>query len=254
MLHAFTQLRPDRTRVAVVAIRGYPVRDNIGDGLGGWKNALAAAMSQCSLNIHVDQRTVAVNGAIEIAPMPVHLDVRLVNVPTFPNLAASATAQTFSQCSRELRVPVADGLMTEHDAAYQEHLRKVAQAEFVAQPPEHHGRDDVRRILRPVQQVLAALVELFATGATAIGGNLERYARSVPRRPSSRTQCTASMPLLADGPPYQARFDLTGAAGARSGGTGVGGCSLRNLSHFASTWATAGYGVIESQRSEARAS
>ena len=103
--------------------------------------------------------------------------------------------------------------MTEHDAAYQEHLRKVAQAEFVAQPPEHHERDDVRRILRPVQQALAALVELFAAGATAksavtLSGNLEWYARSVPRRPSSRTQCTASMPLLVDGPPHQARFDL----------------------------------------------
>ena len=127
--------------------------------------------------------------------MPVHLDVRLVHVPTYPNLAASATAQTFSQCRRELRFPVA-GLMTEHDAAYQEHLRKVAQAEFVAQPPGHHERDDVRRILRPVQQALAALVELFTAGGTAKSAVTLKnwYARSVPRRPSSRTQCTASMP------------------------------------------------------------
>ena len=51
VLHAFTQLRPDRTRVAVVAIGGYPVRDNIVTVLADWKNALAAAMSRCSLNI-----------------------------------------------------------------------------------------------------------------------------------------------------------------------------------------------------------
>jgi hypothetical protein len=57
--------------------------------------------------------------------------------------------------------------MTEHDAADQEHLRQIAQAEFVAQPPEHHERDDVGRVLRPVQQALTALVELFAAVATA---------------------------------------------------------------------------------------
>src|ERR1700685_2177304 len=92
---------------------------------------------------HVDQRAGAVNGAIEIAPMPVHLDVRLVNVPTLPDPTASATAQTFSQSRRELSFPVADRLMTEHDAADQEHLRQITQAEFVAQPPEHHEGDDV---------------------------------------------------------------------------------------------------------------
>src|ERR1700710_921251 len=54
-----------------------------------------------------------------------------------------------------------------NDAAHQEHLRQIAQAEFVAQPPEHHERDDIRRVLRPVQQALAALVELLAAVATA---------------------------------------------------------------------------------------
>jgi putative SOS response-associated peptidase YedK len=47
----FTQHRPDCTRIAVVAIRGHPVRDNIGEVLADWKNAFAAAMSRCSLNI-----------------------------------------------------------------------------------------------------------------------------------------------------------------------------------------------------------
>ena len=57
--------------------------------------------------------------------------------------------------------------MTEHDAADQKHLRQIAQAEFVAQPPEHHERDDVGGVLRPVQQALTALIELFAAVATA---------------------------------------------------------------------------------------
>src|SRR5580693_10465874 len=100
VLHAFTQLRPDRARVAVVAIRGHPVRDNIGDGLGGLEERLGSRHVAVLAEHHVDQRTVSVNGAIEIAPMPVHLDVRLVNAPTYPNLAASATARIFSHCRR----------------------------------------------------------------------------------------------------------------------------------------------------------
>jgi putative transcriptional regulator len=72
--------------------------------------------------------------------------------------------------------------VTEHDAADQEHLRQVAQAEFVAQPPEYHERDDVRRVLRPVQQALTALVELLAAVAAAKSAVAARSARSVPKR------------------------------------------------------------------------
>jgi hypothetical protein len=61
------------------------------------------------------------DGAIEIAPMPVHPG--LVNVPSLPDPTASATAQTFSHSRRELALPVADHLVTEHDAADQEDLR-----------------------------------------------------------------------------------------------------------------------------------
>src|SRR3954454_516176 len=74
---------------------------------------------------------------------------------------------TFSQCWGEFGLPRADCLVTEHDAADQEHLRQIAQTEFVAQSPEHHERDDVGRVLRPIEQGRAAFVELFAAAATA---------------------------------------------------------------------------------------
>jgi hypothetical protein len=77
VLHAFTQCRPDRTRVAVVAIRGYPVRGNIGDGLGGLEERLRSRHVTVLAEHHVDQRAAAVDGAIQIAPLPVHLDVRV---------------------------------------------------------------------------------------------------------------------------------------------------------------------------------
>src|SRR4051794_19388016 len=57
--------------------------------------------------------------------------------------------------------------MAEYDTAQGEHLGQVAQAQLVAQAPEHHERDDVGRILRPVQQRAGAFVELLAAGPAA---------------------------------------------------------------------------------------
>ncbi|MFC7738564.1 hypothetical protein ACFQX4_22775, partial [Roseomonas sp. GCM10028921] len=53
--------------------------------------------------------------------------------------------------------------MAEHDAAKEEHLGHVSQSEAIPQAPEHHERDDVARVLRPVQHASAALVEPSAT-------------------------------------------------------------------------------------------
>src|SRR3954468_7328947 len=67
--------------------------------------------------------------------------------------------------------------MAEHDAAHGEHLGQTAQAQLVAQAPEHHERDDIGRILGPVQQGAGAFVELLAARtaaepAIALGGAL----------------------------------------------------------------------------------
>jgi hypothetical protein len=67
--------------------------------------------------------------------------------------------------------------MAEHDATHGKHLGQVPQAQFVAQAPEHHERDDIGRILGPVQQSVGALIELLAAraaaeAAIALGGAL----------------------------------------------------------------------------------
>src|SRR5271166_4812466 len=90
----------------------------------------------------------------------------------------------------ELGLPLPDGLMAELDAADQEHLGQVAQGELVAKPPEHHERDDVARVLGPVQHTAAALVELLAAFAAAEPAiALGRALRSL--RPSRRTAVLA---------------------------------------------------------------
>jgi hypothetical protein len=68
VLYAFTQPRPDRTGIAIVAIRGHPVRDNISDGLGGLEECLRGVHVAVLAEHHIDQRAVAVDGAIQIAP------------------------------------------------------------------------------------------------------------------------------------------------------------------------------------------
>jgi hypothetical protein len=57
--------------------------------------------------------------------------------------------------------------MAKHHATQGEHLGQVAQAQFVAQPPEYHEGDDVGRILGPVQHRAGSLVELLAARAAA---------------------------------------------------------------------------------------
>ena len=55
----------------------------------------------------------------------------------------SALAEFVGQDRRELRSPVADRLVAEHEAALEEHLAEVAQGQAVAQAPQHHEGDDV---------------------------------------------------------------------------------------------------------------
>ena len=49
---------------------------------------------------YVDQRARAIDGTIEITPLPVDLDVGLVDVPATAGFAASASPEAFSQLRR----------------------------------------------------------------------------------------------------------------------------------------------------------
>jgi len=80
-------------------------------------------------------------------------------MPTAAHLAAPAPPQSLGQGGGEFGFPRPDGLVAEHDAAHGKHLGQVAQAQFVAQTPEHHEGDDIGGVLRPVQQGAVALIE-----------------------------------------------------------------------------------------------
>jgi hypothetical protein len=157
-----------------VPIGGDPVGRKAGDRLGRPKERFGGSHVTVLAEHHVDQHAAAVDGAIEIAPAPVHLEVGPIDIPTAASLAPTAASlaaatptQWFGQGRRQLGFPLANRLVAEHNAADQEHLRPVTQGELVAQAPEHHEGNDVGGILGPVQHAAAALVELLAADATA---------------------------------------------------------------------------------------
>src|SRR6202041_702583 len=167
MPHTCAQHRPDRARITVMPIRGDPIGGDAGDHLGRREERLRGGHIAALAEHHVDQHAGAIDGTIEITPVPVDLDVRLINVPATAHLATSAPPQIFSHRRRELGFPVANRLVTEHDAADQEHFRQITQGKLIAQAPKHHEGDDVTGVLRSVQNAGTPLIELLAASATA---------------------------------------------------------------------------------------
>src|ERR1700761_2971649 len=71
MPHTFAQGRPDRPWIAVVAIRGDAVGCDAGDHLGRLEERLRGGHVAMLAERHVDQRARAIDGAVEITPLPV---------------------------------------------------------------------------------------------------------------------------------------------------------------------------------------
>jgi len=149
--HARTKLCPDCPRIGIVAVCRDSIRDHSGDRLCRSKEARGRGEVAVLAEHDVDQGAISIDRAVEVLPLAVHTNVRLVDIPTTTDFAPSASPEILRQCGRELGLPIADRLIAEYDAADQEHLDEIPQTELVAQPPKHHERDHVARVLRPVQ-------------------------------------------------------------------------------------------------------
>ena len=97
-------------------------------------------------------------------------------MPLRAALPAPLGAQPRGQQRGEARLPVAHGLVAEDEAALQEHLGQVAQAQLVAQPPQHDEQDEIGRVLQVIVGRAGALVEDPAAAAAAEGAIAERGA------------------------------------------------------------------------------
>ena len=129
------------------------------------KKARAAAMSRRSLSMVSTRLPLRLMARYRYAKRPrilmwVSIDVPVPRTHSAP--AVTAPAECLGENRREPRLPLADRLTAEDDAAPEEHLSQVTQGQAVAKAPEDHEGNHVRRVLSMVQQPAATLVELLA--------------------------------------------------------------------------------------------
>src|SRR3954452_18077490 len=127
----------DRSRVGAVPVGGDLVGCHARDRLGRAEEGLGRRHIPVLAQHGVHEMAVAVDGPIQVGPPATNLQVRLIHVPAAAAgtaLATAALAEFVGQCRRELRLPLAEGLVAEHDAAEEEHLGQVAQGQGMRQP------------------------------------------------------------------------------------------------------------------------
>jgi CRISPR/Cas system-associated exonuclease Cas4 (RecB family) len=118
MPNTFAELRSDRPRIRVVAVSRDPVRRRAGDRPCRSQDALCSSKVPVLVEYHIDQRTVPINRTIQILPMTVHPDIRLVDIAATAHLSFASPTEILGQCRREFGLPITDGLVTEHEASY----------------------------------------------------------------------------------------------------------------------------------------
>ena len=85
-------------------------------------------------------------------------------------------------------------LVREDEAACHEHLRQVAQAQLVAQPPHHHQQDDIGRYVQVIEGRTGALVEDPATPGSGERCDSRARCAGAPRRSRHSTGKAQAVP------------------------------------------------------------
>ena len=130
----------------------------------------------------VEQRSLAINSPIEVTPPPSDLHVGLVDVPGDPGVAAPLRTEQTNDQRGEAEFPRADRLVGDLEPALEPHLGDVAEAELVAEPPEHREEHDVRRVLEIVEGRAGPFIEAPPAGPAAEPLVAERGAARAPGR------------------------------------------------------------------------
>src|SRR5665213_2121049 len=106
VLHACVQFSPDRARITIVTVRRDTRGGDAGHGFGGSKERLRRLHVAGLAQPDVDERTETINRTIKVAPLAFHFNVRLVNVPAFPDPALAPPPKVVDQGRGELRLPI----------------------------------------------------------------------------------------------------------------------------------------------------
>src|SRR5271166_5616432 len=106
MPHAPAEFHPDRPRIGIVAVRRNAVRNHTGDRLCRSKETLGRGEVAVLAEHNVDQGAIAIGCAIEILPLAVHPNIRLVDIPATVDFALSAPPKILCQSWGELGLPI----------------------------------------------------------------------------------------------------------------------------------------------------
>ena len=90
---------------------------------------------------------------------------RLVQVPGLAGAAPAPGAQLIREQRSEAELPLTDGLVRDFEPALEQQLGNIAEAELVAQTPQHGEQHDVGGVLEIVERGAGPLVEDSAAGA-----------------------------------------------------------------------------------------
>ena len=158
------QLVADRLGIGVMAIGGHAVRHTTycrqcrGEKLLGCHHVTGLTET------HVDQTAITIDRPIEVTPATFNLEIRLIDIPADPSFASSLGPQPIGQDVSQFAFPLVHRIMAKLQPAIQKHLGQIMQAEFVAQPSEHHQTDHVVRILETVEDRARSLIEAALAG------------------------------------------------------------------------------------------
>ena len=157
------QCRADRARVRIMSVGCHPVRHKADNRPCRAEEPPSRFHVTGRAQHRVDEIPVAIDRPIQVAPVALDLEVSLVSLPALTRAASYAVsplAQRLAHHRQQLRFPPPDGFMADSEPAQQHDLTQVPQRQPVAQPAEHHERDDVARQRRAIEDTVGALVEL----------------------------------------------------------------------------------------------
>lgn len=161
--HGLAQHGADCSGVGAMTVCRDPVRSKAHGRPRRAEEGLGRLHITMLAQLRVDQVSVPVDRPVEVAPPAANFQVGLVDIPADPGSAPGSVtpfAQRVAHDRQQLCLPVADSLMADFDPAYRHDLTQIPQGQPIAQPAEHDEGDDVAWQAGPVQDAIAALVEL----------------------------------------------------------------------------------------------
>jgi hypothetical protein len=136
-------------------VRGDLIGRDASCGLRGAEEGLGGCHVPVLAEHGVDQMAVAVDGSVQIRPAAANLQIRLIHVPFAATGAAPAVPplpELAGQHRRELRFPVADGLVADHDAA--DLALSLARSRSARRRARHPGPETPTHVLSACYRVI----------------------------------------------------------------------------------------------------